>query len=86
MAMGYRPGLGLMPGGQVQLSWALALWRSAILLLHSNATSVGILIRNWLERATNVIVVAFTFAFMAMERRLRMRRSVRKLWHVGTLA
>ena len=43
----------------------------AILLLHSNATSVGILIRHWLERATNVrvLVVDFHFALMARERR-----------------
>ena len=47
----------------------------AILLLHSNVTSVGILIRHWMERATKVFVVAFTFALMARER----RRSVRKL-------
>ena len=56
----------------------------AILLLHSNVTSVNvdILIRHWMERATNVLVVAFTFALMARER----RRSVRKLWRVGAFA
>ena len=47
----------------------------AILLLHSNVTFVGILIRHWMERATKVLVVAFTFALMAREG----RRSVRKL-------
>ena len=47
----------------------------AILLLHSNVTSVDILILHWMERATKVAVVAFTFALMARER----RRSVRKL-------
>ena len=58
----------------------------AILLLHSNVTSVNvdinILIRHWMERATNVLVVAFTFALMARER----RRSVRKLRRVGAFA
>ena len=38
----------------------------AILLLHSNATSVGILIRHWMEKATKVLVVAFTFALIIM--------------------
>ena len=41
----------------------------AILLLHSNVTSVDILICHWMERATKVLVVAFTFALMARERR-----------------
>ena len=40
----------------------------AILILHSNATSVDILIRHWMESATMMIVVAFTFALMATER------------------
>ena len=40
----------------------------AILLLHSNVTFVGILIRHWMERATKVLVVAFAFALMARER------------------
>ena len=48
----------------------------AIVLLHSNVTSVGVLIRHWTERATKVRVVAFTFALMAKER----GRPVRKLW------
>ena len=47
----------------------------AILLLHLDVTSVDILIRHWMERATKVPVVAFIFALMARER----RRSVRKL-------
>ena len=54
----------------------------AILLLHSNVTSVDILICDWMEIATNVLVVAFTFALMARER----RRSVRKLCRVNTFA
>ena len=37
----------------------------AILILHSNVTSVDILIRHWMESATTMIVVAFTFALMA---------------------
>ena len=41
----------------------------AILILHSNVTSVGILIRHWMESATTMLVVAFTFALMARERR-----------------
>ena len=40
----------------------------AISLLHSNAF-VGILIRHWIESAKAVLVVAFTFALMARERR-----------------
>ena len=40
----------------------------AILILHSNVTSVDILIRHWMESATMMIVVAFTFALMATER------------------
>ena len=40
----------------------------AILSLHSNATSVDILIRPWMESITTMIVVAFTFALMARER------------------
>ena len=47
----------------------------AIMLLHSNVTSVDILIRHWIESATNVLVVTLTFALMARER----RRLVRKL-------
>ena len=45
----------------------------AILLLriHSNVTSVGILIRHWMERDTKVLVVAFTFALMAREEVVR---------------
>ena len=41
----------------------------AILILHSNVTSVDILIRHWMESATMMIVVAFmiTFALMARE-------------------
>ena len=54
----------------------------AILLLHSNVTSVGILIRHLMERATKVLVVDFAFALMARE----LGWSVRKLWRVGTLA
>ena len=52
-------------------------WVVAILLLdlHSNITSVDILICHWMERATKVPVVAFAFALMARER----RRSVCKL-------
>ena len=41
----------------------------ATMLLHSNATSVGILIRHWIESATKVPVVTPTFALMARERR-----------------
>ena len=41
----------------------------AILLLHSNITSVGILIRHWIERTTKVLLVVFAFAPMARERR-----------------
>ena len=40
----------------------------AILIFHSNVTSVGILIRHWIESATMMIVVAFTFALMARGR------------------
>ena len=40
----------------------------AILILHSNVTSVDILIRHWMESATMMIVVDFTFALMARER------------------
>ena len=43
----------------------------AVMLLHSNVTSVGILIRHWIESATTMLVVAFTFALMARERRCR---------------
>ena len=43
----------------------------AISLLHSKSTSVGILIRHRMERATKVLVAAFTFALMAWERRRR---------------
>ena len=50
----------------------------AILLLHSNVPSVGILICHWMERASKVLVVAFTFALTARERR-RLVESVRKL-------
>ena len=32
----------------------------AIILRHSHATSVDILIRHWMERAIKVLVVAFT--------------------------
>ena len=39
----------------------------AILSLHSNVTSVGILIRHWMESVTTMIVVAFTFALMARD-------------------
>ena len=49
----------------------------AIVLLHSNVTSVDILVRHWMQRATKVLVVAFTFALMIMAR--ERRRSVRKL-------
>ena len=43
----------------------------AISLLHSNVTFVDNLIRHWhwIETATTMIVVAFTFALMARERR-----------------
>ena len=55
----------------------------SILLLHSNVTSVDILIcHRWMERATKALVVAFTFAIMAMERRW----PVLKLWRVGIIA
>ena len=42
----------------------------AILILHSNVTSVDIciLIRHWMESATTIILVAFTFALMSRER------------------
>ena len=53
-----------------------------IMLLHSNVTSVDILIRHWIESARKVLVVTLTFALMAGER----RRPVRKLWRVGTFA
>ena len=54
----------------------------AIMLLHSNVTSVDILIRHWIESATKVLVVTLTFALMARER----RRSVCKLRRVDTFA
>ena len=54
----------------------------AISLLHSNVTFGDNLTRRWIESATTMLVVAFTFALMARER----RRSVRKLWRVGTFA
>ena len=41
----------------------------AISLLHSNVTFVDNLIRHWIESATTMLVVAFTFALMARERR-----------------
>ena len=41
----------------------------AILLLHSNITSVGILIHHWMERATKVLIATFTFALMVRDRR-----------------
>ena len=41
----------------------------AISLLHSNVTFGGILIFHCIESATTMIVVAFTFALMARERR-----------------
>ena len=41
----------------------------AISLLHSNVTFVDNLIRHWIESATTMLVVAFTFALMASERR-----------------
>ena len=40
-----------------------------ISLLHSNVTFGDILIFHWIESATTMIVVAFTFALMARERR-----------------
>ena len=40
----------------------------AILIFHSSVTSVDILIRHWMESATMMIVVDFTFALMARER------------------
>ena len=40
----------------------------AILSLHSNVTSVDILIRPWMESVKTMIVVAFAFALMARER------------------
>ena len=46
----------------------------AISLLHSNVTPVGILICHWMERATPVPVVAFTFVLMARERRQSLRK------------
>ena len=54
----------------------------AILILHSNVTSVDILIRHWMESATMMIVVAFTFALMA--RGGFKTVCGRKLWRVGT--
>ena len=39
----------------------------AISLLHSNVTSVDILIRHWIESATKVLVVTLTFALMARQ-------------------
>ena len=39
----------------------------AILSLHLNVTSVGILIRHWIESATKVLVVTLTFALMARQ-------------------
>ena len=41
----------------------------AISLLHSNVTFVDILIRHWIESATTMLIVAFTFALMVRERR-----------------
>ena len=41
----------------------------AISLLHSNVTFGDILSRHWIESATTMLVVAFTFALMARERR-----------------
>ena len=55
----------------------------AISLLHSNVTFVDNLIRHWMESATTMLVVAFTFALvatLAMER----RRTVRNLRRVET--
>ena len=40
----------------------------AILSLHSNVTSVDILIRHWIKSATKVLVVTPTSALMARER------------------
>ena len=54
----------------------------AIILLHSNVTSVDILIHHWIESATKVPVVTLTFALMARER----GRSARMLWRVDTAA
>jgi hypothetical protein len=41
----------------------------AISLLYSNVTFGDILSRHWIESATTMLVVAFTFALMARERR-----------------
>ena len=41
----------------------------AISLLLTNVTSVDILIRNWIESATKVLVVTLTLALIARERR-----------------
>ena len=41
----------------------------AISLLYSNVTFGDILTRHWIESATTMLVVAFTFALMARERR-----------------
>ena len=48
----------------------------AISLLHSNVTFGDILTRHWIESATTMLVVAFTFALMA-------RGFCRGRWHLG---
>ena len=40
----------------------------AILIFHSSVTSVGILIRHWMESAAMMAVVDFAFAIMARGR------------------
>ena len=45
-----------------------------ISLLYSNVTCGDILTRHWIESATTMLVVAFTFALMARERRWSVRK------------
>ena len=40
----------------------------AVMLLESNVTSVGTLVRHWIESATKVLVVTPTFALMARQK------------------
>ena len=49
----------------------------AISLLYSNVTSADILVRQWMESAAKVLVVAFTLALMIMARPRERRRSCR---------
>ena len=50
----------------------------AISLLYSNVTFGDILTRHWIESATTMLVVAFTFALMARERRRSCRHD--RIW------